>query len=161
MSCAHLDERAEREQREMRSLRVAADGELVRFQEARSNAAPAVYCLGWVRILGEEPPIWEVADEDPEGVAAVASLHAVVVPASACDVQRVLGPDEARVARTVRMTVERIDLPEPTRAVVRVAVWTREGTAPSTSARGEGWAVRLVRVAGRWDVEGRERTWTR
>ncbi len=145
----------------MRSLRVAADGELIRAREAHSDGTTVVYCLGYVRILGEEPPIWEVADEDPEGVASLASLHAPVAPASACDGQESLPPDEARVARTVRMTVERIDLPQPTAAVVRVAVWTREGTAPGTTARGEGWAVRLALVAGSWEVGSRERTWTR
>ncbi len=144
----------------MRALRVAAVRELVRDQETRSSGAPLVYCLGYVRILGEDPPIWEVADEDPEGLAALASLHAPVAPASTCDTHPVLGPDGRPVARSVRLTVERIDILEPTVAVVRVAVWTKDRTAPATRARGQGWAVRLVRVTGGWEVESRERTWT-
>ncbi len=140
-------------------MRVAAYTGLLRGMEMPSNGTPLLYCLGYVRILGDDPPTWEVADEDPEGLAALAPLQVRVAAASACDRQRGLGADA--VDRTVRVTIELVERPEPSTAVVRLGVWRKQGTEPSGSARGEGWAVRLARVAGTWQASGRERTWSR
>jgi len=155
--CAHLQE--ERHEQEMREVRVAAYTGLLRGMEMPSTGTPPVYCLAYVHILGDDPPTWEVVDEDPEGLAALAPLHLPVAPASACDGQRGLGAEEGD--RTVRVTIELIERPEPSVAVVRFGVWTRPGTGPSGSPRGKGWAVRLARVEGTWQTRGRERTWSR
>ncbi len=156
LGCAHLDARAEQEERTLREIRVAADAEVVAGPARPAGPAPALYCLGHVRILGEDPPIWEVADEDPAGLAMLSALRAPVAPASACGDAR--AADGGPGPRTVRVTVEQVDRPDPSTAVVRVGVWPRD---PPAAARGEGWTFRMRRAAAAWEVMERERTWSR
>ncbi|HTS79540.1 MAG TPA: hypothetical protein VMH40_02980 [Myxococcaceae bacterium] len=154
--CAHGAAAQEREERE---IRLAAETQLVRDLTSHSPGMSLVYCLGYVRILGEEPPIWELADEAPEVLAAVAALQVTVAPASRCARSPAAPPDGPPLDGAVHLTVERLDRPDPDTAVVRVALWRTQGTGPSRGGRGEGRSVRLARVAGAWEVTGRERTW--
>jgi hypothetical protein len=156
VSCVHVSEREQQEQRELRDIRVAAFADLVES----ASPAPVLSCLGYVRILGEDPPIWEVADEDPAGVAVLAEHHAPVAPFSACDGEHPSGPDGGSNARTVRIVIDRVDRPDPSAAVVRAGVWSRD-RGSTTAARGEGWRLGLARVSGAWQVTERERTWSR
>jgi hypothetical protein len=142
----------------MREVRVAAYTGLLGGMEAPSTGTPPVYCLAQVRILSDDLPTWEVVDEDPEGLAALAPLHVAVAPASACDDRRGLGAEE--VGSRVWVTIELIERPEPSLAVVNFGVWTK-GTGPSGRVHGEGWTVRLARVEGTWQTRGREGTWSR
>ena len=153
--CAHLSELEQQEQRTLQDIRVAAYADVL-GQVRKPTDGVLRSCLRYVHVLGDDPPTWEVLEEDPAAVARVAAAQAPVTLLRSCEEQSGPGAVSDLEAPAVRITIVRVDRLDPSLAVVRVDLWPGERRPPSGPS--EIWTLRIARVAGGWDVTERRRT---